>query len=95
MSLLAFRRAIDDKSALAAPPDGACLTTLPTLMTKLLCSLSMRPLQTTLHVNAVLSTAVSILSDCSQSAQQVSQQRSIAILSSYMDLSLTWLQCLH
>ncbi len=95
MSLLAFRRTIDDKSALAAPPDSACLATLPTLMTKLLCSLSMCPLQTPLHVNAALSTAVSILSDCCQSAQQVSQQRSVAILSSCMELSLTQLQWLH
>jgi len=75
VSLLAFRRAIDDKSALAAPPGSACLATLPTLMTELLCSLSMRPLQTSLCVNAALPTAVSILSDCSQSAHHVSSKQ--------------------
>ncbi len=75
VSLLAFRRAIDYKPALAAPPGSACLATLPTLMTELLCSLSMRPLQTLLHVNAALSTAVSILSDCSQSAHHVSSKQ--------------------
>ena len=77
MSLLALRRAIGDKSALAAPPDSACLATLPALMTELLRSLSMRPLQTLLHVNAALLAAVSILSDCSQSAQQVSSKQAL------------------
>ena len=46
-------------------------------MTELLRSLSMRPLQTLLHVNAALLAAVPILSDCSQSAQQVSSKQAL------------------
>lgn len=48
MSFLALSRAVDDKPALAAPPDRPCLAALPTLMTELLRSLSMGSLQPTL-----------------------------------------------
>ena len=52
MSLLAFCRAIDHHTALAAPPDSTRLATFPALMTVLLCGVSMRPLQTATPCNA-------------------------------------------